>query len=42
MSGDESEDIGTAWGAFVERLEKTGFFQQINELKINLKALLII
>lgn len=39
MSGDESGDLGTASQAFLEHLEKTGFFQQINELENNLKRI---
>ena len=39
MSGDESSDLGTASQAFLEHLEKTGFFQQINELEKNLKSI---
>ena len=39
MSGDESSDLGTASQAFLEHLEETGFFQQINELDKNLKSI---
>ena len=39
MSGDESSDLGTASKAFLEHLEKTDFFQQINELEKNLKSI---
>ena len=39
MSDDESSDLGAASQAFLEHLEKTGFFQQINELEKNLKSI---
>lgn len=37
MSADEAKDLGAASQAFLEHLDKTGFFQQINELEKNLK-----
>ena len=39
MSGDESGDLAIASQAILEHLEKTGFFQQINELEKNLKSI---
>lgn len=39
MSGEESSDLGTVSQDFLGHLEKTGFFQQINEVEKNLKSI---
>ena len=39
MSGDEPSDLATVSQVFLEHLEETGFFQQINELENNLKSI---
>lgn len=39
MSTDDANDLGAASQAFLDHLDKTGFFQQINELEKNLKSI---